>query len=181
MKRNIFIFGSIAGLILGLFIFVSTLLTGKSGDFPGGALAGYASMVIAFSFIYVGIRNFREKYNQGVISYGKALRVGLGIALIGSTFYVAVWLIDYYVFIPDFMEKYSAHMIAEARSSGLSPAALDQKINEINRLNAMYKNPFFVILMTYLEVLPVGVVIALITALILRRRKPRGAAIPVAG
>jgi hypothetical protein len=132
-------------------------------------------MIIAFSFIYVGIRNYRDKYNQGVVSFGKALRVGLGITLIGATLYVITWLIDFYCFVPDFMDKYSAEMIRQAQASGATGAALDQKIVGIRQMAAWYKNPVFVVLMTYLEVLPVGIVISLIAALILKRKTPSAA------
>jgi hypothetical protein len=173
MKRNILIFGLIAGLILGAYVISIAWLSRINPDHSGNAVVGYASMVIAFSFIYVGIRNFRDKYNQGVVSFGKAFRIGLGITLIGSTFYVITWLIDYYFFIPDFMDKYAAHLISEARASGLSQAALDKRIAEINHLGDLYKNPLFVVLFTYLEVAPVGVLISLFTAFIIRRKRPR--------
>src|ERR1017187_9822075 len=71
-------------------------------------LIGYASMLVALSLVFVGIRNYRDKYNNGVISFGKAFKIGIMIVLIASTIYVVAWLIDYFFFIPDFMEKYSS-------------------------------------------------------------------------
>jgi len=173
MKRNILVFGLISGLILAAFIFFSFNLIGGGSDEANGFLVGYAAMIIAFSFIFVATRNFRDKYNGGIVTFGKAFRIGLGIALIGSTFYVLAWVIDYYFFIPDFMDKYAAHMIQAARSSGLPPVEVDKKIASINSMSRMYRNPLFVVLMTYLEVLPVGIVISLITAFALRRRTPK--------
>lgn len=172
MKKVILVFGLIAGIILTVFIFSFNFFEGSEHG-TNGYVIGYSSMIIAFSFIFVATRNFRDKQNQGVVSFWQAFRIGLGISLIGSTFYVGTWLIDYYFFIPDFMDKYSAQMVAAARSSGLSPAELNKKIAEIDNMKSLYKNPFFVVLITYLEVLPVGIVISLITAFALRRRKPR--------
>jgi hypothetical protein len=131
---------------------------------------GYSAMVIAFSFIFVGTRNFLDKYNAGVVSFGKAFLIGFDISLIGSTIYVGSWLIEYYCLMPDFMDKYSAAFIEKAQHSGLCPAALQKRLESINNMSRMYKNPVMTVLMTYLEVLPVGVVISLITALVVRRK-----------
>jgi hypothetical protein len=170
MKRTILSFGLIAGFILGIFILLLSL--GKAGN----AVWGYSSMIVAFSFIYVGIRNYREKYNDGIISFGKAMRIGLGITLIGSTMYVVLWMIDLYCFMPDFMDKYAATMVKAAQDSGVTGAALDKKLAYIKHMQDLYKSPVFVFFFTYLEVAPVGIVISLIASLILRRRRVKGVA-----
>jgi len=174
MKKTILSFGLISGLILGIFIVVITLLN------KGNEVWGYSAMVIAFSFIYAGVRNYRDKYNTGLIGFGKAFRIGLGIALIGSTMYVIFWCIDFYCFIPDFMEKYAAVLIKQAHDNGLTGAALDKKLAGIKQMAELYKNPVMVVLFTYAEVLPVGIIISLLTALILRRKRMPVVAQPVA-
>ena len=179
MKRTIFTFGTIVGLVVGVFIVFITWLEGNSHH-VGNYIIGYSAQVIAFAFIFVGIKNFRDKYNQGVISFGKAFRIGLGIAAIGATLYVLIWLVDFYGFNPDFMDKYAAHLIKQAQDSGASPAVLSQKIAEANSMKELYKSPVWVVLFTYLEALPVGVVIALLAALILKRKQQRASAGAVA-
>jgi amino acid transporter len=169
MKRNIIIFGGIAGLVIGVFILLITRLDEIGLHHAGNEIVGYAAQVIAFSFIFVGVKNFRDKFNEGNISFGKAFKIGLGITLIGSTIYVLIWLVDFYVFIPDFMEKYAARMLKEVKDSGVSDAVKDKKVAEINSLKEMYKNPLMVILFTYAEIMPVGLIISLLTALILKR------------
>jgi len=173
MKKNILIFGLTSGLILSVFIILFTWLGEKYPKYAHSEVTGYAAMIIAFSFIFVGVKNFRDKYNHGIVSFGKAFRIGLGITLIASTLYVIAWMIAFYIFIPDFMEKYADHLILKAQDSGVSPAALTKKVAEINNMRQLYKNPLFVALFTYLEVLPVGIIISLLTAFILRRRQPR--------
>jgi hypothetical protein len=179
MKKNILIFGLASGVILGAFIFSSSLLSKAFHGHIDNEVVGYSAMVIAFSFIFVGTKNFRDKYNQGMVSFGKAFLVGLGISVIGSTLYVGAWLIEYYCFMPDYMDKYSAAMILKAQHSGLSPEALQKQLDSINNMSKLYKNPIMVILYTYVEVLPVGIVISLIAALILKRRKARTTAVAV--
>lgn len=175
MKKIVLVYGIIAGLIVTGMMAFSTGYYCSKGDFEGGMIYGYSAMIIAFSMIFVGIKSFRDKHNGGVIRFGKAFRIGLFISLIASTIYVIGWLINYYCFIPDFMDKYAAAMIGKARASGVSAEELAKKSAEMAQMKEWYKNPLFVILMTYIEILPVGLLVALVSALILKRQEPQKA------
>ncbi|MES2690204.1 MAG: DUF4199 domain-containing protein [Bacteroidota bacterium] len=173
MKKNIIIYGLISGSIVSVLMLVSmNYLSHCEGnvDYGISMLIGYASMLVAFSLVFVGIRNYRDKYNHGVISFGHAFKTGIMIALIASTMYVVAWLIDYFFFIPDFMEKYSTHMLDEMKASGASQAEIDAQIKEMADFATMYKNPFFNAMMTYAEILPVGLIVTLISSFILKRK-----------
>jgi hypothetical protein len=170
MKRNVIVFGLISGFIVSAFMAISMAMLSNQPDFEGSMVVGYAAMIVAFSFVFIGIKNFRDKYCNGVINFGQAFKVGLYITLIASTMYVGVWLIEYYFFMPDFMEKYSAHVMKSIQESGATQAEIDKKILEMQGYKDMYKNPLFVILLTYMEILPVGILITIISALILKRK-----------
>lgn len=173
MKKNILVYGLIAGALVSVFmLFTMGYYSYCNGnvDETTSMVLGYAAMLIAFSLVFVGVRNYRNKYNNGVISFGKAFKTGFMIALIASTMYVIAWLIDYHYFVPDFADKYSARIIGDLKAGGASPAVIATKTAEMAKFVTMYKNPLFVILMTYLEILPVGVVVALISAVILKRK-----------
>jgi len=174
MKKNVLVFGLLSGFIITAFMLYSSLMCYSNANFKSSEVVGYAGMLIAFAFIFVGIKNYRDKYNNGIISFGKAFKVGLFITLIASTLYVLVWVIEYYVFVPDWMDKYCTHMINEAKSSGVNQLELDKTNAQMNSYKEMYKNPLFVVLFTYVEVLPIGLVISLISALILKRKTKRG-------
>lgn len=143
MKRNVIVFGLISGLIISTFMVVSIAFCYSRDNFQGSMVVGYAAMIMAFTLIFVGIKNFRDKYNNGVVSFGKAFKIGLYIALISSSVYVAAWLIDYYFFIPDFMERYADHIVKVARTSGESAAEINKKMTEMESYKSMYKNPLF--------------------------------------
>src|SRR6266436_4108489 len=68
--------------------------------------------------------------------------IAVMIVLIASTIYVVAWLIDYFFFIPDFAEKYSAHMLDKLKASGASQIEIDKQTQEMASLGRMYKNPF---------------------------------------
>src|SRR4030095_11610110 len=140
MKKNIIIYGLIAGIIVSiLMVFSINYISHVDGkvDYNTSLLIGYASMLIAFSLVFVGIRNYRDKYNGGIISFGKAFKIGILIVLIASTIYVIAWLIDYFVFIPDFAEKYSAHMLDELKASGASQVEIDKQTKEMADMATM--------------------------------------------
>lgn len=170
MKKNVFVFGSIAGLIVSVLMLWSIAACYQNADFEGSMLLGYASMLLAFSFVFVGVKNYRDKYNDGVISFGKAFKVGLFITLIASTCYVVAWLIAYYLFIPDFMDKYTAHVLKMAEKGGATAAQMQQQVKDMEGYKEMYRNPVWVILLTYTEILPVGLIVTLISAGILKRK-----------
>jgi hypothetical protein len=173
MRKNIIVYGLIAGIIVSILMLLSVNNVGhREGnfDYNTSLLIGYASMLIAFSLVYVGIRNYRDKYNEGVISFGKAFKIGIMIVLIASTLYVVAWLTDYFFFMPDFMEKYSAHMLDTLKASGASQQEIDKQTKDMENFAAMYKNPFFNAVMTYAEILPVGLLVTLISSFILKRK-----------
>jgi hypothetical protein len=180
MKKNNLVFGLIAGFIVSTVMVVGMVNCYQSMDFDNGMILGYASMLVAFSFVFVGIKNHRDKHNGGIITFGQAFKTGLWITLIASSVYVVVWLFDYYLFMPDFMDKYSEHMIAKAKESGASLAEIDKQTAEMGKYREMYKNPLFVVLFTYAEILPVGLLITVISALILKRKEKKPDEIAVA-
>jgi len=176
MKKNIIIYGLIAGIVVSILMLSTVNYIGHcegNVDYNTSMLIGYASMLIAFSLVFVGIRNYRDKYNAGVISFGKAFKIGIMIVLIASTIYVVAWLIDYFFFIPDFMEKFSAQELDKLKASGASQIEIDKQTKEMADFATMYKNPFFNAMMTYVEILPVGLVVTLISSLILKRKSAK--------
>ncbi|MFF5379750.1 DUF4199 domain-containing protein [Pedobacter suwonensis] len=170
MKKNVMVFGLIAGLIVSVLMVLSMMRCYNDPNLEHSMLIGYASMLLAFSFIFVGIKNYRDKYNDGLITFGKAFKIGALISLIASTIYVVVWLVDYYLFMPDFMDKYVAQALREAKTNGASSLELAKLSKELAFSQEMYKNPVMVVLFTYMEILPVGLLTSLVAALILRKK-----------
>jgi hypothetical protein len=168
MKKNVIVFGLISGLIVSVLMIIGMAWCYESGNHS--MILGYASMLLAFSLIFVAVKNYRDKYNNGVISFGKAFKIGLYISFIASTMYVLAWLIDYYLFMPDFMDKYVAHEIQKTQSSGASAADIAAKVKEISYMKRMYSSFIWVVLFTYMEILPVGLIVSVIAALILKRK-----------
>lgn len=175
MKRNVITFGLVLGTILSAHAVYMMSLVYKNPEFESNDVVGYAAMIIVFSLTFFGIRNYRNKELAGVISFGQAFKVGGLIAFLGSTLYVIIGLSYYYLFVPDFLDQYTLHVLGQATRHGATAAELATKTEELKQFKEMYKNPAFAVLISYVEVLPVGLVVALVSSLILKRRS--GAAI----
>lgn len=172
MQKTVLNYGLISGIIVSLWMSVTMLGFGCFSDenMEWGMALGFAGMIIAFAFIFVAIKNYRDKFNGGAVSFGKAFTIGLWISLIASTFYVVTWLIIYYNFMPDFMEKYAAKAIEQIQASGAPAAEIKEQVAELEHNKELYKNPIFVVLFTYVEILPVGLLISIVTALFLKKK-----------
>lgn len=176
MQRIILTYGIIAGLIIIGSAILGLAVTG--GEQPLHALEwlGYLVMLIALSMIFVGIKRYRDRYLGGVIRFGTATLVGLGIAAVAGVIYVAVW--EAYLAMTDytFIERYTEGVIAAREAEGLSGAELRTLVEEMATMRRQYANPLFRLPMTFLEIFPVGLLITLISAAILRNSKTLPAA-----
>jgi len=170
MKKTVLTFGLIAGVIISVLMGGSLLLADKIGSGHSMAL-GYTIMVASFLLIYFGIRSYRDNTLNGQISFGRAFACGILITLITSVCYVAMWEVLYFNFMPHFMDSYFAAQIQKIQSSGIDPAATAAKVADIQHFQQLYQNPFVNMAYTFMEPLPVGLVITLISAGMLRRKR----------
>ena len=173
MKKVVLTYGLIAGAVVSAFMAISMISQKDHLENMGAGamIIGYLGMLISFTFIFVAVKSYRDKQNGGTISFGKAFSIGLLISLIASAMYVITWHFVYTYHMPNFMEGYSAKMIAEAKGT-LNGAALDAEIAKINNAKEMYATPLGFILFTLAEILPVGLLVSVIVALVLKRKRP---------
>ena len=177
MKKTVLSFGLISGAIMMLLMSVTMAFVSKIG-FDKGEIVGYTGIVLAFLLIFFGIRSYRENIGGGTISFGRAFAVGILIALIASVCYVIAWEIIYFNFMHDFthdfVDKYAAHTVEQVRASGASAETIQAKLQEMKKFKELYENPFFNAAITFTEPFPVGLIITLISAAILRKKpKPQ--------
>jgi len=169
MKKTVLTFGLISGVMISVLMGGSLLLADKIGTGHSMAI-GYTIMVASFLLIYFGIRSYRDNILAGQISFGRAFACGILITLITTVFYVAMWEILYVNFMPHFMDSYFAAQIHTVQSSGLDPATTAARVAAIQHSQQLYQNPLVNMAYTFMEPLPVGLIITLISAAVLRRK-----------
>jgi len=171
MRRTVIVYGLITAAVFTTFVFGAMPLW-KNGTitFESGDLIGYTSMVVALSMIFFGVKSYRDRHLNGSISFGKALQVGILITLVAGLSYAITWELYFNIFAPNFMNEYASFCIAKATASGMPEVELQELTSKLNFAKEMYKNPVLRFGMTLAEVLPVGIIISLLSAGLLRKK-----------
>jgi hypothetical protein len=168
MKYSL-IYGGIAGAIA-----ISIISATIALDLPShstSVFVGYLVMLAALSLIFVGVKRYRDVECGGVIRFGRAFGLGLGMAVVAGLVYAIGWELFIAVSGFDFMTGYTNDVIAGMRAEGASQAAIEAKTVEMREMTAMYENPLLRIPMIFAEIAPVGLIVALVAAALLRNPK----------
>jgi hypothetical protein len=180
MKKNVRKYGLLSGLALAVMLALTVPFEHHTSA-RWGMVGGYTIMVLSFLIVFVGVKQYRDTECGGSITFGRALAAGVLMMLISCACYVAMWEVLMATVEKNFAHEYAGTMLERAQKSGIQGAALEAKIAEIHKFEVMYSNPLYRVPMTLLEPLPVGIVMALVTAGILRRKTEdgmAGAAVP---
>jgi hypothetical protein len=168
--RYALIYGALAGAVTICLIILTLVL--ELPDHLHSEWFGYLVMLVALSMIFVGVKRYRDVERGGVIRFVPALGVGLGIAVVAALIYVIGWEIFLATndssFIAEYMREYLAGMVRDMQAEGATPAAIQAKITETEGMVEAYKNPLFRMPLTFVEIFPVGLLVALVSAAILR-------------
>lgn len=169
MKKTVLTYGLLSAAVSSAMMLMTVPFMDRIG-FDRGEVLGYTLIVLSFLLVYFGIRSYRDNVGGGVISFGRALTVGVLIAFISSVGYVLTWEFIYFTLVPDFFDKYGAYAIEKARASGASEQAVQETVRQMREFKQMYDNPLMNALITFIEPLPIGLVVAFVSAAVLRSR-----------
>ncbi len=169
MKKIVLTYGLISGAIVAALLF-ATLPFHDSIGFDYGHWVGYSEMLVAFLLVFFGVRAYRDNVSDGHISFWRALGVGLLVTLVSIICYVIAWEIAFYNFLPDFADKYTAYLVEKQRNSGASTEQVAATLEQMKYMKTILDNPIWFAIVGFIEPLPVGLPVSLISALILRRK-----------
>lgn len=169
MKRTILIFGVISGAISSVLMLATVPFEHKIG-YNKGLIVGYTAIVLSFLLVYFGMRSYRDNVGNGQITFSKAFAIGICITLISCVFYVVTWEIVYFNFMPNFWDTYATAAVEKLKAAGATAPAIRAQLDQINKYKELYKSPVLLFLMTFIEPFPVGLVITLISAAVVRKK-----------
>lgn len=168
MKKTVWTFGLLSGAVSSVMMLVTMPFWEQIG-FDRAEIIGYTTIIASFLLVFFGIRSYREHIG-GALGFWRGVTVGLLITLISSLCYVTTWQLVGRRFAPDFIEKYQAHLMEKEKAKGATQAELDAKAVEMEQFKRLYTNPFLNIAFTFLEPFPIGVLVSLLSAAVLRRK-----------
>jgi len=172
MRKIILVFGSIAGAIVGGMLLITVPLYEKGIlKIGNGEWLGFTTMIIGLSLIFFGVKSYRDGELDGVITFGKGLKVGVLIAVLASLIYAVSWEIAYNTMSGDFKKQYNDARVETLKSQGISEVKLQEEMKRMEENAMHYKNPFIRFGITLMEIFPVGMLIALLSAALLKRKK----------
>ena len=170
MKKTVLTFGLLAGGVLSAMLAITMPFIEAIG-FDKGEIIGYTSMVAAFLLVFFGVRSYRDQLPGGTVRFGRAFAAGVLMTAVAALCYVVTWEVLRPRFAPDFVAKYQAHLLDEARAKGESDEAVAQLKAEMDQFAGWYENPLIRMAITFIEPLPVGLIVSLVSAGILSRRR----------
>ena len=174
MKKTVLTFGLIMGAVMSAMMVITIAFADDIGT-GHSLVVGYTTMVLAGLLIYFGVRSYRDNVGGGRVSFGRAFAVGMLIVAISAVCYVAAWELVRYQIAPGFAARQETQLeaaaVAQAREEGGTAAEVEARIAKTRKDFENYRKPGFNAAMTFMEPLPVGLVIALVSAGILSRRR----------
>ncbi len=171
MLRSVATYGVLAGVIVGVPLFGLTVAMHGHPAAPYSAVVGYSIMLIALSTVFIAIKRYRDETLGGVIKFWPALGLGLGISFVAGVFYVAAWEAALAVTHSDFAATYANALIEQQKAKGVTGEALAKFIAGMERFKEQYANPLYRLPMTFAEIFPVGVLVSLVSAGLLRNSR----------
>jgi hypothetical protein len=171
MKKIVLTFGLISGAVSSIMMLLTVPFLDRIG-FDRGEILGYTLIVASLLPVFFGVRSYREHVAGGSLSFGRAFVVGLLISIVSSVCYVATWEVIYFKLAPGFAEKYSAYAIERVKTSGASQQKIEETARQMQMFKEMYDRPLTNAAITFLEPLPIGIVVTAISAAVLRRKRP---------
>ncbi|MFM2231276.1 MAG: hypothetical protein RL607_2534 [Bacteroidota bacterium] len=169
MKSIIYKYGFISSVLIVLFMIASTVLFIQMDNEPLSMTLGFAGMLVGFASIFIALEKYK-KAQGGTLSFMDGLKIGGCIALLGSLSYTLVWMLEFQFVFPDFMDKFSASQIEHLHQSKLSPDVIASEVKKIQEMAVNYKNPVYRFGITLVEILPIGLFITFLAAIILRKK-----------
>jgi len=175
MKKIVLTYGLLSGVVIFVLVWLIASLCEKNViDLDKAQLVGYGSMIIALAMVFFGIKSYRDNYGNGKISFWKGVQIGLLISLIGSVMYFLGGETYNYAhpgFQETFVAKYADYTTSKMKASGSSQEEVEKTLDDMKKTVKMLENPLIYFAVSLMEILPVGIIVTLISAALLRKKE----------
>ena len=170
MKRPVLVFGLLSGVVSSLMMLLTVAFMDRIG-FDYMMFVGYTAIVMSFLFVFFGIRSYRGSVG-GTLTFGRGFIAGILMTLISCVFYVATWQVVYFKLAPGFMDEYATYAVEKKRASGAGEHEVAETARQMQSFKAMYDKPWLNAALAFFEPFPVGLIVTVVSAAVLRRKTP---------
>jgi hypothetical protein len=175
MKNILIRYGLIGGLIVSVLMTASMPLWHFPEDYSLALISGYVSILLSLSAVFMAVKNYRDRYNNGKISFGKAFLIGIYITLIAGSIYSLSFIVYNEMTDGAFYDMFRDMQVEEVNKMNISEADKATKISEVDKEVKMMSNPVVIFLFsTIVEYGFPGLIVSLLAAAILRRKEKEG-------
>jgi hypothetical protein len=168
MKQIIFRYGLYATLLIVGLGMIDFFIISKFTSYAIQEVTGYLTMLLSMVFVFIGIRQYRDRVNGGVLSFWQGLKIGVLIVLIPAVFFGLFDLLYTEVIKPDWLENYYAAYLERIKAS-TPPDKLAAALKKANDEKALFSNPIFQFLIMSATVFIIGLIVTIIASLTLRK------------
>ena len=172
MKKIVLTFGLISAALSSVMMLLTVPFMDRITRSDVGEYVGYTLILLSFLLVFFGVRSYRDNVGGGTVTFGRAFTVGILITLLSCGGYVITWELIYFTLVPDFADKYAAHAIERARAAGASAQTLDETTRQMEAFKVMYNKPLMNAAVTFLEPFPIGLLVTVVSAAVLRKKAP---------
>src|SRR5688572_16045909 len=170
MKPTIFRYGIYAALTIIILSAIHVFLIMPYASYGESEIAGYLTMLISMVFVFLGIKHYRDQVNNGSLTFGQGLKTGVLIVLIPAVFFGLFDILYTEVINPSWKDDYYNHYIEQVKTS-TAPEKLDAELKKLEAQKGMFSSPVMQFLLMAGTVFVIGFIVAIISALTLRRTK----------
>jgi hypothetical protein len=170
MKKIVLTYGLIAGAIMGIMLSFTSSFMCDPAHMEKGMIVGYTTMLLSLTLVFFGIKNYRDKFSNGAVSFGRAFGVGILISLVAAVIYSIAWIIIQHYMMPDFYAMYANKELEAVKAAGGTAQEIASAQADVEFMKSVGNNPVAIFFLTLLEPLPVALIVTLVSALILKKK-----------
>lgn len=171
MLRIILTCGLAGAVVVGLALFLGMQNYEEGDSHTTGTIFGYASILVALTGVFIGIKHYRDTHLGGVIKFLPAFLMGLAISAVASLGWVIGWEAALATTKIDFAGMMQEYQVSAARESGATEEEIAKVVADAEAFARMYANPLIRMGITFIEMFPVGIVVSLVSAGLLRNER----------
>ena len=169
MLRIALIYGLLSGIVSCIPFLLFPMSSEATTDMKKATITGLICILLAAALVFLAILSYRKQLG-GAISFREAFVSGLYVSLISALLYASVWEVYYNTRGQKFVEVYTTMQVRQMEKDKKPVTEIEKRKQEMKKWGDDYRKFPVRFITTVGEVLPVGIVVSLIAAAILKRK-----------